>query len=583
MGLRDMTAQCGQPTALSQLTNNLNPSVLADASLYKQGPQINNNGANPMQQQTVPTASNLMHEFNQSKPLQPMQVPMAPQPQQQQQRKPEQDINKLYQQHTITPNSMQMVVQPQRYHVPQPMPMMNIPQMMVPNPMNMHYQMPPQIYSNMMQQNIPQKQVKRDDDSKQQDIVNTNGTKDMKNEQEVQSELDSLHPTHRDINQINQLLDDTKSDDKMQNSQFMNFLRNLKNKPPVNEQMDQSQLWANQFQGWNDPNDVDNMNWDSYMEAIDPTKANDPEYKFSEENHFAESKENENVNYFEEGIRLMSSGNLNEAILAFEACVKKEPNRSEAWRYLGICHADNENENGAISAYLKCHSLDNYDLDALLQLGVSYTNEIDPFRALNYLKQWIANHPDYSMLAEMEEKQPMNAQNANNGMLGGWNGSKQEHKKVVSMFNKALSINGMDSDLHIVLGVLYNITSEFDVAENHFKKAIQSKPKDPSLWNKLGATQANGGKCKDAIRAYSKALQLKPNYVRALSNLGISFANQDMHKEACQSYLASLKLNNEADSVWDHLTMSLMDLNRGDLVELCKHKDVKYFKNHFDF
>ena len=141
----------------------------------------------------------------------------------------------------------------------------------------------------------------------------------------------------------------------------------------------------------------------------------------------------------------------------------------------------------------------------------------------------------------------------------------------------------MDSDLHIVLGVLYNITSEFDIAENHFKKAIQSKPKDPSLWNKLGATQANGGKCKDAIRAYSKALQLKPNYVRALSNLGISFANQDMHKEACQSYLASLKLNSSADSVWDHLTMSLMHLNRGDLVELCKHKDVKYFRNHFDF
>ena len=141
----------------------------------------------------------------------------------------------------------------------------------------------------------------------------------------------------------------------------------------------------------------------------------------------------------------------------------------------------------------------------------------------------------------------------------------------------------MDSDLHIVLGVLYNITSEFGIAEEHFKKAIQSKPQEPSLWNKLGATQANGGKCKDAIRAYSKALQLKPNYVRALSNLGISFANQDMHKEACQSYLASLKLNSAADTVWDHLTMSLMHLNRGDLVELCKHKDVSYFKNHFDF
>eukprot|EP01083_Nonionella_stella_P277742 944323_1 len=36
----------------------------------------------------------------------------------------------------------------------------------------------------------------------------------------------------------------------------------------------------------------------------------------------------------------------------------------------------------------------------LLQLGVPYTNEIDPFRALNYLKQWIMNHVDYSSLED---------------------------------------------------------------------------------------------------------------------------------------------------------------------------------------
>eukprot|EP01083_Nonionella_stella_P103377 295144_1 len=536
--LRDITQQCGQPTALSQLATNLtatNPSVLADASIYKQAPQITNNGPNAMGMQHVPTASNLMHQFNSSKPMHAVPMPLhAPQ-----------QIHTHKQEEQITAQMKQMQIQqPQQYqHMPQPM-MMQMPQqmMMQPQPMmNMQYQMPPQVY-----QQPPVQQMQKQEPQIQKDEVNTNGTTDMKDEKEVQNELDGLRPTYRDVNRINQLLDE-------------------------------SQLWSNQFKGWNDPNDVDNMNWDSYMQAINPDEANqDPIYEFAQTNHFVEEKDehkHHDMNYFEEGIRLMNSGNLNEAILAFEACVKGEANRSEAWRYLGICHADNENENGAISAYLKCHSLDPYDLDTLLQLGVPYTNEIDPFRALNYLKQWIANHADYSALVE----------DKSGDVMGGYGGSKEEHKKVVFLFNRALQINAMDSDLHIVLGVLYNITSEFHIAENHFKKAIQSKPKDPSLWNKLGATQANGGKCEHAIRAYSKALQLKPNYVRALSNLGISFANQDMHKEACQSYLASLKLNNNADSVWDHLTMSLMHLNRGDLVELCKHKDVKYFKNHFDF
>ena len=110
----------------------------------------------------------------------------------------------------------------------------------------------------------------------------------MKDEKEVQDELDNLRPTYKDIQNINNLMEETKSDDKMQNSQFMQFLQNLKNKQPVNDQYDESQIWANQFQvsylcvmcyayllclqqshiltyihdkkGWNDANDIDALN-----------------------------------------------------------------------------------------------------------------------------------------------------------------------------------------------------------------------------------------------------------------------------------------------------------------------------------
>ncbi|ETO25949.1 hypothetical protein RFI_11184 [Reticulomyxa filosa] len=264
--------------------------------------------------------------------------------------------------------------------------------------------------------------------------------------------------------------------------------------------------------------------------------------------------------YMAEGLRLMKEGNLSEAIFAFEAC--------EAWRYLGQCQADNENEKPAIAAYLKCYELDPYDLDALLALGVSYTNEIDFFQALKFLREWIASHPEYSILA-----QDALQKTDNDDYYGGWGGSTAEHKKVVELFHKALEINANDPDLHTVLGVLYNITNEYDFAERHFKRALQARPSDPSLWNKLGATQANGQKCQIAIHAYSKALELKPNYVRALSNLGISFANQKKHTEACQSYLASLKLNPHAMPIWDHLRTSLMHLGRNDLMELIEKRD----------
>lgn len=42
------------------------------------------------------------------------------------------------------------------------------------------------------------------------------------------------------------------------------------------------------------------------------------------------------------------------------------------------------------------------------------------------------------------------------------------------------------------------------------------------LWNRLGATLANGGLPEEAIDAYRKALDLRPTFTRATYNLGVS-------------------------------------------------------------
>lgn len=96
------------------------------------------------------------------------------------------------------------------------------------------------------------------------------------------------------------------------------------------------------------------------------------QYQFSSDNPYMTSE-----NPMEEAMKLLNEGDLTRAILAFEAAVQKDPENVEAWRLLGQCHADNENERPAIAALTRTIELDPYNLEALLALSVSYTNDME--------------------------------------------------------------------------------------------------------------------------------------------------------------------------------------------------------------
>jgi len=49
----------------------------------------------------------------------------------------------------------------------------------------------------------------------------------------------------------------------------------------------------------------------------------------------------------------------------------------------------------------KAYDLDPYDLQAIISLGISCTNEKEHSYALRHLKTWLKNHPDYCDLQDV--------------------------------------------------------------------------------------------------------------------------------------------------------------------------------------
>lgn len=50
-----------------------------------------------------------------------------------------------------------------------------------------------------------------------------------------------------------------------------------------------------------------------------------------------------------------------------------------------------------------------------------------------------------------------------------------------------------DADACVVLGVLYNVSRDYDSAAEAFRRAIEARPNDHSLWNKVTGREGEGG------------------------------------------------------------------------------------------
>lgn len=264
-------------------------------------------------------------------------------------------------------------------------------------------------------------------------------------------------------------------------------------------------------------------------------------------------------------------------VLELEAAVQQSPRDASAWLALGLKQQENERDDAAIRALARAVQLEPEMRGAYLALAVSYTNEARDEQAMASLESWIE--------------------------LGG--GGRNETPGLTIPERQAFIIDrligiarqrpdDLDPDVQVALGVLFNSSEEYAKAEDCFTAALEARPDDWVLYNRLGATLANSGRSHEAIKFYHRALALHPNFVRAQFNLGISYINLAQYRLAAQCILDAIRLQHAditegygegaptvkgvtSDALWSTLRMACLHLQRPDFVTAANNHDLSGF------
>lgn len=425
--------------------------------------------------------------------------------------------------------------------------------------------------------------------------------------EEKQNELRQNFDTSNFPQEAREFVESAKNDKEIKNLEFFNFIEKISTgqievtedgQLIVNDdespELLLSQEWAREFvshkndaendyqaqqQQQSEEADDTEFEWDYLSTNQNRGKET---YEFAKDNPYKDLPDP-----FKEGLQKLEAGDIPSAVLHFEAACMQNPSEDLYWQFLGTTLASNEHDHEAILALEKCIHLNPDNLTALMGLAASHSNSNNARQACCYLYIWIKSNPLYQF-SPVERPTSGNTTFCQIDYIN----------EICDLFMNAARLQSepIDADIQCGLGILLNLSGQYERAADCFEAALQVKPNDATLWNRLGASFANGSQLEKAGEAYKKALQIAPGFVRCRANLGIYFINLKKYKQALEQFLIVLNLQNAGQGydgststqrfssvVWTYMRMALSLIDRQDLYKYVEERNLNALNSEFNF
>lgn len=236
----------------------------------------------------------------------------------------------------------------------------------------------------------------------------------------------------------------------------------------------------------------------------------------------------------------MSQGRWEEAIQAFTAALRTEPNNAAVHANLGMAYYFHDDSASAISELQAAVQLDKTRIDALHGLGLALADRGDLDGAIAAFRVSSQEHPAayYNLGNALEQKKDQD------GAIAAYTQyltSSPPSPETVALGDAIRQHRfptpaaGTAQD-HLQQGQSLLAKNDAAGAVAAFLSALRLKPNSVEASNNLGLAFRATGNLDEAIAAYQNALRLNSKFSAAYRNIGQAFEEKGDRSAAAQAY-----------------------------------------------